>query len=235
MFFASKREEKRRTWRPGTQGRRATLSTVRSADHQGTVRDVAEQDGVTGETRVVDHRRYDAGGKLVDRVNPAGGDELELSAFEPAYTGRPLDEAIGLYNYRARWYDAALSRFVSEDPIGLAGGDPNLYRYCGNDLMNAVDPSGLWSGSSDSSFDITSPGGPVTPIYPVQPPTTPSLPENPPNTDYGNGNGSSGVYRPGNGINSGNTGNGDTQPSPPVEQPVRNRTDRPGGQATGAT
>jgi hypothetical protein len=28
--------------------------------------------------------------------------------------------------YRARYYHPGLQRFVSEDPIGFAGGDPNL-------------------------------------------------------------------------------------------------------------
>ncbi len=31
-----------------------------------------------------------------------------------------------------RWYDASVGRWISEDPIGFAGGDANLYRYVGN-------------------------------------------------------------------------------------------------------
>ena len=43
---------------------------------------------------------------------------------------------------------------MSHDPLGYAGGDTNLYRYCGNDPTNATDPSGLAStrDSSGSSF-----------------------------------------------------------------------------------
>jgi len=48
-----------------------------------------------------------------------------------------------LYNNRARWYDPATGRFISEDPIGFAAGDANLYRYCGNSPTNATDPSGM--------------------------------------------------------------------------------------------
>jgi hypothetical protein len=33
---------------------------------------------------------------------------------------------------------------MQEDPIGFAGGDPNLYRYEGNGPANGLDPSGLW-------------------------------------------------------------------------------------------
>lgn len=38
-----------------------------------------------------------------------------------------------------------MGRFISQDPIGFAGGDANLYRYVGNSSPNATDPSGLIS------------------------------------------------------------------------------------------
>jgi RHS repeat-associated protein len=37
------------------------------------------------------------------------------------YTGREFDAETGLYYYRARYYDPATGRFISEDPIGYAG------------------------------------------------------------------------------------------------------------------
>ena len=39
-------------------------------------------------------------------------------------------------------YNPETGRFISEDPIGLRGGDPNLYRYVGNNPINFIDPSG---------------------------------------------------------------------------------------------
>lgn len=57
------------------------------------------------------------------------------------YTGREND-GTGLYYYRARYYSPELQRFISEDPIGLAGGI-NLYSYVGNNPVNFVDPLGL--------------------------------------------------------------------------------------------
>jgi RHS repeat-associated protein len=59
------------------------------------------------------------------------------------YTGRELDAATGLMYYRARWYDPQQARFITEDPIGFAGGDTNLYAYVGNDPINFTDPLGL--------------------------------------------------------------------------------------------
>jgi hypothetical protein len=40
---------------------------------------------------------------------------------------------------QARWYDASVSTFVTADPIAA---DVNLYRYCGNNPVIYVDPSG---------------------------------------------------------------------------------------------
>ncbi|MDH2352296.1 RHS repeat-associated core domain-containing protein [Bradyrhizobium sp. SSUT112] len=57
------------------------------------------------------------------------------------FTGRENDST-GIYYYRNRYYSPAWGRFVSEDPIGLAGGDVNLYRYVGNNPLGATDPSG---------------------------------------------------------------------------------------------
>lgn len=40
-------------------------------------------------------------------------------------------------------YDPSVGRWITEDPIGFAAGDADLYRYVGNDPTNAVDPTGL--------------------------------------------------------------------------------------------
>ena len=57
------------------------------------------------------------------------------------YTGREND-GTGLYYYRARYYSPELHRFISEDPIGLAGGI-NKLAYVGNNPVNFIDPYGL--------------------------------------------------------------------------------------------
>jgi RHS repeat-associated protein len=58
------------------------------------------------------------------------------------YAAREWDATVGLYQVRARWYDPHTGRFVSEDPIGLAGGI-NGYVYAANNPINATDPYGL--------------------------------------------------------------------------------------------
>lgn len=69
------------------------------------------------------------------------------------FAGRELDVATGLYYNRARYYSADVGSFVNRDPIGYGGGDPNLYRYCGNNATNAADPSGL-AGRKLTSEDV---------------------------------------------------------------------------------
>jgi hypothetical protein len=50
--------------------------------------------------------------------------------------------------YRARYYNPALQRFISEDPLGFAGGI-NLYGYAYNNPLSFRDPLGL-SGCDQS-------------------------------------------------------------------------------------
>ncbi len=68
------------------------------------------------------------------------GGEANGNSYE--YTGRE-DDRTGLYYNRARYYNPTWGRFISEDPIGFAGGDTNLYAYVWNSPANFTDPSGL--------------------------------------------------------------------------------------------
>jgi len=45
------------------------------------------------------------------------------------------------HNGDERW---ELDLFRTRDPLGFAGGDSNLYRYCDNDPVNFTDPRGLF-------------------------------------------------------------------------------------------
>jgi RHS repeat-associated protein len=109
----------------------ATATNWFLADNQGTVRDVVDSNGT-----VIDHINYDSFGKVQSQSN--AGYDLRFG-----YTGREQDGETGLDYYRARYYDASVGRFISEDPLGFGAGDGNLTRYVGNSPVNFNDPNGL--------------------------------------------------------------------------------------------
>ncbi len=49
----------------------------------------------------------------------------------------------GLYHVGARAYAPRTGRWLQRDPIDVASGDPNLYRYCGNNPLAYSDGDGL--------------------------------------------------------------------------------------------
>ena len=72
-------------------------------DYQGTIKDVVDSSGV-----VQDHLVYDSFGQIISQTNPS---------LQPrfTYTGRETDPGTGLDYYRARYYDPAAGRFISQD------------------------------------------------------------------------------------------------------------------------
>jgi RHS repeat-associated protein len=97
-----------------------------TSDHLGSTRALTNDSGI-----VVEQLDYDSFG------NSAGSSYTRYT-----YTGREYDADTELYYYRARFYDPQVGRFISEDPIGLAGGI-NAFAYASNNPTNHVDPTGL--------------------------------------------------------------------------------------------
>jgi RHS repeat-associated protein len=56
------------------------------------------------------------------------------------YSGKELDEATNLYYFNARYYDPAIGRFITLDPVQDGS---NWYVYCDNNPLSMVDPTGL--------------------------------------------------------------------------------------------
>lgn len=63
------------------------------------------------------------------------------------FTGREYFPELGLYDYRNRFYDPILGRFLQADPQGFDDGDMNLFRYVGDDPVDKTDPLGLFGWS----------------------------------------------------------------------------------------
>jgi RHS repeat-associated protein len=117
-------------------------------DGLGSVTDLSNSVGAQ-----VEHYTYSPFGKT--KIYNATGLKLTDSAYGNYYrfTARQWDGESGLYYYRARYYDANLGRFLQADPVGYEAGDMNLYRYCGNNGINFLDPSGLeWKKRKDESW-----------------------------------------------------------------------------------
>ena len=117
-----------------------------------------------GSGNVVQTYEYDSFGKVHDNMN---------AIKQPyTFTGREWDKEIGLYYYRARYYDAETGRFVSFDPIlrGFSHVEEvgcresitsfpleqpqklHPYAYVENNPLNLTDASGLCPKVPDITF-----------------------------------------------------------------------------------
>ncbi len=127
-------------------GRQASVLTGRSIDSHLAVIDASGQsDFVFGDAINSTLATTDENGALKRQFGYEPFGETTTAPNEDflfQYTGRvPVVE--NLYYYRARFYDPKAGRFLSEDPIGLRGGNANLYGYVANRPTTYIDPTGL--------------------------------------------------------------------------------------------
>jgi RHS repeat-associated protein len=109
-------------------------------DRQGSVRDLVNYGG----TMVLDQIQYDAFGNTTSQSNSANQDAY-------GWDGYRQDPVTGQYVTYARQYSPGTGRFTTQDPSRFAAGDPNLYRYVGNDPNAGADSSGL--GATHAPLD----------------------------------------------------------------------------------
>ncbi len=111
------------------------------SDAIGNVRALTDGNGAVRRTY-----NYDEWGQLYTNSS----DGLPFNGADRArwkgalWMGPELD----LYYMRNRWYEPRTGRFLSEDPIGLAGGI-NQYAFAGGDPINGADPIGLSPGECE--------------------------------------------------------------------------------------
>jgi RHS repeat-associated protein len=101
-------------------------------DGAGRVRQLTNSSGA-----ITDTYGYDAFGNLLNKTGTTPNNYL--------CRGAQYDPDLGLYYFRARYYNPATGRFLSTDPQDGKIIDPNTlhrYLYAGGDPVNASDPTG---------------------------------------------------------------------------------------------
>jgi RHS repeat-associated protein len=108
---------------------RSSTTSYYEADSLGSITSLSNAAGALAETYTFDS---------LGKVTASSGSLTNPFQF----TGRDYDSETGLRYYRARYYDPATGRFLSEDPTEFDGG-VNFYAYVANSSTNLIDPYGL--------------------------------------------------------------------------------------------
>jgi len=132
-------------------GKVAEYSYYPGLDHPhavitGTTPHFAHVDGIGSVIALTDSAKnvkrdydFDAWGGLRGGTDSKPFSNADRARFKGALW---LGPQVDVYYMRARWYEPKSGRFLSEDPLGVAGGS-NIYGYAGSDPINNTDPTGL--------------------------------------------------------------------------------------------
>ncbi|MCU0070069.1 RHS domain-containing protein [Pseudomonas koreensis] len=105
-------------------------------DHLGTPQELTDQ-----HANIVWSAQYKAWGEVREHLGPSA---IQHQTTNPIrFQGQYHDHETGLHYSRYRYYDPAIGRFISKDPVSYAGG-LNLYAYAVNPI-GWIDPLGLTS------------------------------------------------------------------------------------------
>lgn len=101
---------------------------------------------MTDQSQNITHKYvYEPFGKVFDKV------EADANPFKFVGQYGVMDESNDFYFMRARFYDAAIGRFVSEDPVW----DANLYSYVNSNPLINIDAAGLsWLKAAEAGHQI---------------------------------------------------------------------------------
>ncbi|MBK5722953.1 RHS repeat-associated core domain-containing protein [Dysgonomonas sp. Marseille-P4677] len=143
----------------------------------GTLKKVLVDGGYLEVTQVNNVNQYVYHYYLTDHlgnnrhVANAGGTVIQMTHYYPfgmhfapgtggdsqpyKYNGKELHQTHGLnlYDYSARYYESAVGRFTSVDPLAELYYSISPYTYCNNNPIKFIDPSGMkYANASDSAY-----------------------------------------------------------------------------------
>jgi RHS repeat-associated protein len=130
--------------------------------------------------RLVEKYSYDAFGQptVTDYWGNVRAGSIHENRF--MFTGREWIKELGIYDYRHRFYHPGFGRFLQSDPLGLqtegatltagekalffggqapeafSSSEMNLFRYCGDDPVDKIDPLGLENYAAYANVNVDS-------------------------------------------------------------------------------
>ena len=121
------------------------------ADHLGNNRVVVNQSGTVTQK----NHYYPFGTAFADKYDNGTNQPYK-------YNGKELDgmHQLNLYDYSARYYESAIGRFTSVDPLAEKYYSWSPYMYCVNNPMRFIDPNGtdtkdiVIEGANESSVTL---------------------------------------------------------------------------------